>query len=50
MLHYVAPQRIQELLESNQEIPQAQIADKPMVLRGRATRQSRGTRKTEFAK
>ena len=32
--------------EQDQEIPQSQIADKPMTPRGRATQQSRDTRKT----
>ena len=32
--------------EYDQEIPQSQTADKPMALRGRATQQSRDTRKT----
>ena len=32
--------------EYDQEIPQSQTADKPMTLRGRATKQSRDTRKT----
>ena len=32
--------------EYDQEIPQSQTADKPMAPRGRATQQSRGTRKT----
>ena len=32
--------------EYDQEIPQSQIADKPMAPRGRATQQSRDTRKT----
>ena len=31
--------------EYDQEIPQLQIADKPIVLRGIATQQSRDTRK-----
>ena len=30
----------------NQEIPQSQTADKPLTARGRATQQSRDTRKT----
>ena len=38
------------LSEYNQEIPQPQTADKPMALRGRATQQSRDTRKTNKAK
>ena len=32
--------------EYDQEIPQSQTADKPMALRGRATQQTRDTRKT----
>ena len=32
--------------EHDQEIPQSQTADKPMAPRGRATQQSRDTRKT----
>ena len=32
--------------EYDQEIPQSQTADKPMALPGRATQQSRDTRKT----
>ena len=32
--------------EYDQEIPQSQTVDKPMALRGRATQQSRDTRKT----
>ena len=32
--------------EYDQEIPQSQTADKPMAPRGRATQQSRDTRKT----
>ena len=32
--------------EYDQEIPQSQTADKPMASQGRATQQSRGTRKT----
>ena len=32
--------------EYDQEIPQTQTADKPMAPRGRATQQSRDTRKT----
>ena len=32
--------------EYDLEIPQSQTADKPMAPRGRATQQSRGTRKT----
>ena len=32
--------------EYDQEIPQSQTADKPMAQRGRATQQSRYTRKT----
>ena len=32
--------------EYGQEIPQSQTADKPMAPRGRATQQSRDTRKT----
>ena len=31
--------------EYDQEIPQSQTADKPMALRGRATQQSRDTRR-----
>ena len=34
----------------NQEIPQSQTANKPMVPRGRATQQSQDTRKTNYAK
>ena len=34
------------LSEYDQEIPQSQTADKPMAPRGRATQQSRDTRKT----
>ena len=33
----------------DQEIPQSQTADKPMAPRGRATQQSRDTRKTNQA-
>ena len=36
--------------EYDQEISQSQTADKPMALRGRATQQSRDTRKTNYAK
>ena len=36
--------------EYDQEIPQSQIADNPMVPRGRVTQQSRDTRKTNYAK
>ena len=36
--------------EYDQEIPQSQTADKPMAPRGRATQQSRDTRKTNEAK
>ena len=36
--------------EYDQEIPQSQTADKPMVPRGRATQQSQDTRKTNQAK
>ena len=36
--------------EYDQEIPQSQTADKPMASRGRATQQSRDTRKTNQAK
>ena len=32
------------------KIPQSQTADKPMVPRGRATQQSRDTRKTSYEK
>ena len=32
--------------EYDQEIPQSQTVDNPMAPRGRATQQSRGTRKT----
>ena len=34
------------VIEYDQEIPQSQTADKPMAPRGRATQQSRDTRKT----
>ena len=34
----------------DKEIPQSQTADKPMAPRGRATQQSRDTRKTNYAK
>ena len=34
----------------DQEIPQSQTAAKPMAPRGRATQQSRDTRKTNLAK
>ena len=34
----------------NREIPQSQTADKPTAPRGRATQQSRDTRKTKKAK
>ena len=37
---------IQIVSEYDQEIPQKQTADKPMAPRGRATQQSRDTRKT----
>ena len=36
--------------EYDQDIPQSQTADKPMAPRGRATQQSRDTRKTNQAK
>ena len=36
--------------EYDEEIPQTQTADKPMASSGRATQQSRGTRKTNKAK
>ena len=36
--------------EYDQEIHQSQTADNPMAPRGRATRQSRDTRKTNFSK
>ena len=36
--------------EYDQKTPQSQTADKPMVPRGRATQQSRDTRKTNKAK
>ena len=36
--------------EYYQEIPQSQTADKPMARGGRATQQSRDTRKTNQAK
>ena len=36
--------------EYNQEIPQSQTADKPVASRGRATQQSRDTRKINKAK
>ena len=36
--------------EYDQEISQLQTADKPMAPRGRATRPSRDTRKTNLAK
>ena len=36
--------------EYDQEIPQSQTADKPMAPRGRATQQSRDTRKTKPSK
>ena len=36
--------------EYDQEIPQSQTADKPMAPRGRATKQSRYTMKTNLAK
>ena len=36
--------------EYDQEIPQSQTADKPMVPRGKATQQSRETKKTNLAK
>ena len=35
--------------EYDQEIPQSQTADKPMALRGRATQQSRDTRKKKLS-
>ena len=37
---------IKKVSEYDQEIPQSQTADKPMAPRGRATQQSRDTRKT----
>ena len=37
-------------IEYDQEIPQSQTAEKPTVPRGRATQQSRDTRKTNQAK
>ena len=36
--------------EYDQEIPQLQTADKPVISWGRATQQSRDTRKTQKAK
>ena len=36
--------------EYDQEIPQSQTADKPVVAWGRATQQSRDTRKTNLTK
>ena len=33
--------------EYDQEIPQSQTADKPLALRGRATKQSQDIRKTD---
>ena len=36
--------------EYDQKAPQSQTADKPMATRGRATQQSRDTRKTNKAK
>ena len=36
--------------EYDQEIPQSQIADKPVALQGRATQQSQDTRRTNKAK
>ena len=36
--------------EYDKEIPQSQTADRPMAPRGRATQQSRDTRKTNQAK
>ena len=38
------------VIEYGQEIPQIQTAGKPMAPRGRATRQSRDTRKKNLAK
>ena len=45
-----APAQQKIVSEYNQEIPQSQTADKPMAPRGRATQQSRDTRKTNQAK
>ena len=38
------------VIEYDQEMKQSQTADKPMAPRGRATQQSRDTRKTNLAK
>ena len=43
---YEKYQHYKKVSEYDQEIPQSQTADKPMSPRGRATQQSRDTRKT----
>ena len=44
--HHRYPMHPEMVNEYDQEIPQSQTADIPMALGGRATQQSRDTRKT----
>ena len=49
MEHNIGCHSITQYYQYDQEIPQSQTADKPEALRGRATQQSRDTRKADKA-
>ena len=50
ILHHYYPMHSEIVSAYDQGIPQSQTADKPMALRGRATQQLQGIRKTNKAK